>query len=102
MEGHQLFRLLGNEANYKILQHLCTSHVTSAKAIRAHVQSLTQPTISYHLRLLREANLVYFLPDGPCHYYYCRNPVQITELMAIAKETIRDESVFIVEREQLV
>ena len=65
-----LFKALGDETRLDILGFLAAAggEVCACK-IEDHVRSLTQPTISHHLRLLREAGLVTAERRGTWVYY---------------------------------
>lgn len=65
-----LFKALGDETRLNILQFLiakgdglCACHIED------YVKELSQPTISHHLRLLREAGLVTAERKGTWVYY---------------------------------
>lgn len=65
-----LFKALGDETRLSILRllvargdGLCACHIED------HVKELSQPTISHHLRLLREAGLVTAERKGTWIYY---------------------------------
>lgn len=54
-----LFKALGDETRLRILGLLLSKQDTVCVChIEDHVKALSQPTISHHLRLLREAGLV--------------------------------------------
>ncbi len=65
-----LFKALGDETRLSILGFLLAKQDTlCACEIEEHVQELSQPTISHHLRLLREAGLVTAERRGTWVYY---------------------------------
>jgi ArsR family transcriptional regulator len=65
-----LFKTLGDETRLDILGFLAAkSDATCACEIEDHVQDLSQPTISHHLRLLREAGIVTAERRGTWVYY---------------------------------
>jgi ArsR family transcriptional regulator, arsenate/arsenite/antimonite-responsive transcriptional repressor len=65
-----LFKALGDETRLGILAFLAASdEATCACHIEDYVKELSQPTISHHLRLLREAGLVTAERRGTWVYY---------------------------------
>jgi ArsR family transcriptional regulator, arsenate/arsenite/antimonite-responsive transcriptional repressor len=65
-----LFKALGDETRLDILGFLAAAGgEVCACRIEEHIRSLTQPTISHHLRLLREAGLVTAERRGTWVYY---------------------------------
>ena len=65
-----LFKALGDETRLRILGYLLARGDTLCVCeIEAHVKDLSQPTISHHLRLLREAGLVTAERRGTWVYY---------------------------------
>jgi ArsR family transcriptional regulator len=65
-----LFRTLGDETRLSILGFLLAKGDTLCVCqIEDHVKELSQPTISHHLRLLREAGLVTAERRGTWVYY---------------------------------
>ncbi len=65
-----LFKALGDETRLTILGFLAAAGgEVCVCQIEDHVKSLSQPTISHHLRLLREAGLVTAERRGTWVYY---------------------------------
>jgi len=65
-----LFKALGDETRLDILGFLAAADgEVCACEIEAHVKELSQPTISHHLRQLREAGLVTGERRGTWVYY---------------------------------
>jgi ArsR family transcriptional regulator len=65
-----LFKALGDETRLRILGYLLARGDTLCVCeIEAQVKELSQPTISHHLRLLREAGLVSAERRGTWVYY---------------------------------
>jgi ArsR family transcriptional regulator len=65
-----LFKALGDETRLNILGFLIAKgDALCACHIEDHVKDLSQPTISHHLRLLREAGLVTTERRGTWIYY---------------------------------
>jgi ArsR family transcriptional regulator len=65
-----LFKALGDETRLQILGFLLARQdALCACHIEDHVKELSQPTISHHLRLLREAGLVTAERKGTWVYY---------------------------------
>ena len=73
-----LFKALGDETRLDILGFLAAADgEVCACEIEDHVRSLTQPTISHHLRLLREAGLVTAERRGTWVYYAVDRSVRV-------------------------
>lgn len=65
-----VFKALGDETRLNILACLAANqNATCVCHIEDHVKHLSQPTISHHLRLLREAGLVTTQRRGTWVYY---------------------------------
>ena len=65
-----LFKALGDETRLAILGFIATAgNALCVCEIEDHVKGLSQPTISHHLRLLREAGLVTSERRGTWIYY---------------------------------
>ena len=78
------FRALGDETRLGIVRLLsrapevCVCHIGEGF-------SLGQPTISHHLKVLREAGLVDFRTRGLWAYYYLRDDLPVPIRAAIAE-----------------
>jgi ArsR family transcriptional regulator, arsenate/arsenite/antimonite-responsive transcriptional repressor len=81
-----LFKALGDETRLRILgllvskgDGLCVCHIED------YVKALSQPTISHHLRLLREAGLVAAERKGTWVYYSINQAVRdrLVEFVAL-------------------
>jgi ArsR family transcriptional regulator len=81
-----LFKALGDETRLNILRFLITKgDGLCACHIEEQVKELSQPTISHHLRLLREAGLVTAERKGTW-IYYAINPAaraRLAEFVAL-------------------
>ena len=65
-----VFRALGDETRLRIFAYLADAgEATCVCNIEDYVKELSQPTISHHLRLLREAGLVTTERRGTWIYY---------------------------------
>lgn len=65
-----MFKVLGDETRLEILGMLAAAKGELCVCeIEAHVKHLSQPTISHHLRLLREEGLVKAERRGTWVYY---------------------------------
>lgn len=65
-----LFKVLGDDTRLEILSLLASANEPVCVCdIEAHIRELSQPTISHHLRLLREAGLVTSEKRGTWSYY---------------------------------
>lgn len=79
-----LFKALGDETRLRILGFLLAKQGTlCACEIEEHVKELSQPTISHHMRLLREAGLVTAERRGTWVYYAVDNSAR-ERLLAFA------------------
>jgi len=79
-----LFKALGDETRLSILGFLLARGDTLCVCeIEAQVKELSQPTISHHLRLLREAGLVTAERRGTW-VYYAVNPAVRPRLVEFA------------------
>lgn len=65
-------RLRAEIVGYLAAEQLCTCHLVDMTGAR-------QPTVSHHLRVLRDADLVDAIPDGRFTYYRLR-PAALTAL----------------------
>jgi ArsR family transcriptional regulator, arsenate/arsenite/antimonite-responsive transcriptional repressor len=64
------FKALGDETRLEILALLASAgEAVCVCDIEAHIGGLSQPTISHHLKLLREAGLVTAEKRGTWSYY---------------------------------
>jgi ArsR family transcriptional regulator, arsenate/arsenite/antimonite-responsive transcriptional repressor len=64
------FKALGDETRLEILALLASAgEAVCVCDIEAHIGELSQPTISHHLKLLREAGLVTAEKRGTWSYY---------------------------------
>lgn len=80
-----LFKALGDETRLGIVASLLArGDSLCACEIEAEVKELSQPTISHHLRLLREAGLVLSERRGTW-VYYTLNPAARERLARFAK-----------------
>ena len=69
MDG--VFEALGDPTRRRILQLLSAGEQPAGALVTA-LGSITQPAVSQHLKVLREADLVAFTPDGARHVYQVR------------------------------
>lgn len=81
-----LFKALGDETRLDILGFLANAgSPTCVCNIENHVASLSQPTISHHLRILREAGIVQAERRGTWIYYSIDDSLrdQLAEFVAL-------------------
>ncbi|MGL4952098.1 MAG: ArsR/SmtB family transcription factor [Mycoplasma sp.] len=71
------FKILSDETRVTILQKL--NQKTQCGCDMLESFNITQPTFSYHMKLLVEANLVIYKKNGVCNNYSI-NKEKITEL----------------------
>src|SRR5215216_3490328 len=64
-----IFRALGDETRFEIFRLIATQEAPICVCDVVSRFELTQPTISYHLKLLREAGLVSVSQRGVWAYY---------------------------------
>jgi hypothetical protein len=63
----RFFKALGHESRVKLLGFLAQRDRTVQEL--AGLMALSEPTISHHLSLLREAGLIQLRPEGNLHWY---------------------------------
>ena len=61
-------KALADETRQAIMKHLCC-HWLSVNEVVAQLGSVSQPTVSHHLNILREAGLVYTRREGKQVFY---------------------------------
>lgn len=70
----KISKALADENRYKIFQLISESGMLSCKEITA-MFSLSQPTVSHHLKVLLESELVSFQKEGQWSYFYINQDV---------------------------
>lgn len=63
-------KLFGDPLRAEIVAHLATEQLCTCHLVE--MTGARQPTVSHHLKVLREAGLVDVLPDGRFTYYRLR------------------------------
>ncbi|HVV08155.1 metalloregulator ArsR/SmtB family transcription factor [Amycolatopsis sp.] len=71
-EEAQSFRALGDPVRWVILRHLAATPGEVGASEFADVVSVGQPTLSYHLAVLREAGLIEQRKEGRQHFHRIR------------------------------
>ena len=66
--GHPIFRALADPGRRAILEHLLDAEELAQKELQPHF-AMTQPALSQHLRLLREAGLIEERREGRLRLY---------------------------------
>jgi ArsR family transcriptional regulator, arsenate/arsenite/antimonite-responsive transcriptional repressor len=61
-------KAIADETRQKIMNHLCCQWMNVGEIVEA-LGGVTQPTVSHHLAVLREAGLVNIRPDGKQTFY---------------------------------
>jgi len=61
-------KALADDTRQKIMQACCCKWLTVSEIVAA-IGGVTQPTVSHHLAILREAGLVDIRPEGKNTYY---------------------------------
>ena len=79
----QLFYALGDETSLKLVHVLYNEETYCVKELLQMV-NISQSTLSYHLAILYENNIVSFKKEGKQVFYYC-NKHFIDKLMNIFK-----------------
>lgn len=82
----EIFKALGDENRLKILQMLKKEELCVCEVIE-ELQHLTQPTISHHLKILKQAGLVKDRRDGKWIYYSINKAVLLEVKDFITKLT---------------
>ena len=82
----QFAKALADGTRQEILRQLCCRWLTVNELVLALAGQVQQPTVSHHLRLLEEADLVHVRQEGR-HRHYTLNQAQLTtccgELMRV-------------------
>lgn len=92
MSRMEAFEVLGKPVRRRVLEHLAGGGELSAGGLAALVQDefrISQPAVSQHLKVLREAGLVTVRPDGTRRLYALR-----TEPLAEAERWLADLRAF--------
>lgn len=70
-------KAMADETRQKIMQHLCCNWLCVSDLVD-RLGKVTQPTVSHHLGILREAGLVHMRRDGKQIYYSLNQDVVAT------------------------
>ncbi|MGB7339159.1 MAG: metalloregulator ArsR/SmtB family transcription factor [Phototrophicaceae bacterium] len=70
-------KAIADENRQKIMNHLCCVWLNVSDIVAKMEGELRQPTVSHHLKILEEANLVLKRQDGK-HRYYTLNQAYLT------------------------
>ncbi|GAB2964746.1 metalloregulator ArsR/SmtB family transcription factor [Amycolatopsis acidiphila] len=73
------FRALGDPVRWVVLRHLAAAPGEVGASELADVVTVGQPTLSYHLAVLREAGLIERRKEGRQHFHRIR-PEAVAEL----------------------
>jgi ArsR family transcriptional regulator len=65
----QFAKAIADETRQEILRHLCCVWLNVSDIVEKLSGKVNQPTISHHLKILEEANLVQVRIEGRYHYY---------------------------------
>jgi len=85
-----LFKLLSDVTRLKVIHHLLQQGELHVRAL-CDLLDQSQPAVSHHLALLRDAKLIDARRDGKHNYYRVTDP-KVEKLLALVEETQRDES----------
>jgi DNA-binding transcriptional ArsR family regulator len=83
-EQAHLFAMIGHPIRCAILDYLL-SHERGMCTLSnfTEIFPIMQPTISHHMRLLRDAHLVDCCPSGLYRFYYCTRPDLVRALLEV-------------------
>jgi ArsR family transcriptional regulator, arsenate/arsenite/antimonite-responsive transcriptional repressor len=88
-------KAIADETRQKIMGLLCCQWLNVNEIVET-LGAVTQPTVSHHLSILREAGLVLVRPEGK-HTYYSLNQERMADccgnlIQVFAPETLADDS----------
>ncbi len=78
MEAHiSLFKALADESRLRIVTYLAHSGEASCASISAHIDDISQPTLSHHFKVLSEAGIINVRKEGvSCFYTLNKRPLK--------------------------
>ncbi len=92
MESHLnkaiLFKALGDETRLKIIEILSCGELCACDILESF--NITQPTLSYHMKILTECGLVKSRKDGSW-IHYCNNEELIVSISEFWEKIIREQ-----------
>ncbi len=88
-------KAMADETRQKIMQHLCCNWLCVSDLVD-RLGKVTQPTVSHHLGILREAGLVYARRDGK-QIYYSLNQDEIATCCDTIMQNFAPEKEFAIE-----
>ena len=88
-------KAMADETRQKIMRHLCCNWLCVSDLVD-RLGKVTQPTVSHHLGILREAGLVYARRDGK-QIYYSLNQDEIATCCGTIMQNFAPEKEFGIE-----
>ena len=85
-DGAYLFKVLSDETRLKIIEMLKGGTMCACKLLEAF--EITQPTLSYHMKMLVESELVFCEKNGIWNNY-CLNTSKLDELSKFTQNNKR-------------
>lgn len=95
MEPITFAKAMADETRQKIMQHLCCNWLCVSDLVGC-LGKVTQPTVSHHLGILREAGLVHVRRDGK-QIYYLLNQDKVAFCCGAIMESFAPEKDFAIE-----
>ncbi|MFZ2253310.1 MAG: metalloregulator ArsR/SmtB family transcription factor [Minisyncoccia bacterium] len=69
MKKYEVFKILGEETRFEIVQFLSGVKASSCGDLSKHFPKLSQPTLSHHFKVLADAGIISVIKDGTSHIY---------------------------------
>jgi ArsR family transcriptional regulator len=88
-------KAMADETRQQIMQHICC-HWLCVNDLVDRLGKVTQPTVSHHLGILREAGLVYTRRDGK-QIYYSLNQDEVAVCCGAIMQNFAPEKEFAIE-----
>ena len=88
-------KAMADETRQKIMQHLCCNWLCVSDLVD-RLGKVTQPTVSHHLSILRDAGLVHVRRDGK-QIYYTLNQDEVATCCGTIMQNFAPEKEFAIE-----
>lgn len=95
MESITFAKAMADETRQNIMQHLCCNWLCVTDLVE-RLGKVTQPTVSHHLGILREAGLVYARREGK-QIYYSLNQDEVATCCGAIMQNFAPEKEFAIE-----
>lgn len=69
MKKFEIFKILGEETRFEIVQFLASVQESSCGDLSKHFPKLSQPTLSHHFKVLADAGIISVKKEGTSHIY---------------------------------